>query len=139
MSQEANKAVARAYVKAWMTADEESRTALFNEVLAPSFIDHMPQGQRTRDSLIAESKTFHAANEDIQLDIDQMVAEGDWVACRVTLRYTDRATGRHVVIWNPFFARVIDGQLVEGTGYYDRLGVLEQTGTYTGTDSGTLV
>ena len=68
-----------------------------------------------------------------------MVAEGEWVACRVTLSYTDRAAGRRVVVWNPFFARVVDGQLVERTGYYDRLGVLEQTGRYAGAESDTIV
>jgi predicted ester cyclase len=139
MSLEANKAVTRKYVEAWMTADEVRRTALFHEVLAPSFIDNMPQGQRTRDFLVNEATAFHAANADIRLDIDQMVAEGEWVACRVTLRYADRATGRQVVVWNPFFARVVNGHLVEGTGYYDRLGVLEQTGRYTAADSGTIV
>jgi ketosteroid isomerase-like protein len=139
MSVEANKTVTRKYVEAWMTADEARRTAVFHEILAPAFVDDMPQGQRTRDVLVREATAFHAANADVRLEIDQMVAEGDWVACRVTLQYTDRATGRPVIIWNPFFARVVDGQLVEGTGYYDRLGVLEQTGKYVGSESGTLV
>ena len=139
MSLEANKAVTREYVEAWMTSDSVRRTAMFHEVLSPSFIDHMPQGQRTRDFLVNEATAFHAANTGIRLDIDQMVAEGEWVACRVTLRYTDRSTGRQVVVWNPFFARVVNGQLVEGTGYYDRLGVLEQTGKYSSAHPGTIV
>jgi hypothetical protein len=139
MSLDANKTVTRKYVEAWMTADGERRTDLFHEVLAPGFVDEMPQGPRTRDSLVAEANAFHAANVDVRLEIEQMVTEGEWVACRVTLGFTDRAMGRRVEVWNPFFARVVDGQLVEGTGYYDRLGVLEQTGRYAGAERGTVV
>jgi hypothetical protein len=94
-----------------MTADTVRRTALFHTVLAPSFVDDMPQRRRTRDVLVQEATAFHAVNTDVQLEIDRMVAEGEWMACQVTLRYTDRATGRPVVVWNPFFARVVDGQL----------------------------
>jgi predicted ester cyclase len=112
---------------------------LFHEVLAPSFVDDMPQGQRTRESLVREGTAFHAAAADVRLEIERMVAEGEWVACQATLSFTDRATGRRVVVWNPFFARIVGGQLVEGTGYYDRLGVLEQTGKYADAESGMLV
>src|SRR5262245_42098759 len=108
MSLDANRAVTQKYVEAWATADAVRRTNLFYEVLDSGFVDEMPQGRRARDSLVAEANAFHAANADVRLEIEQMVAEGEWGACRVTLSYTDRATGRRVEVWNPFFARIVD-------------------------------
>jgi predicted ester cyclase len=126
---EANKAVVRMYDEAWNTPDETRRAALFDEVLSPGFWDEMPEGRRTREQLIAEASALHAAADDVGSAIALLIAEGEWVACWETVRYTDRATGRRVEVSNPFFARVVGGQMVEGFGCYDRLSVQEQTGT----------
>jgi predicted ester cyclase len=128
VSTETNKAVVRRYLEAWATSDAGRRTALFDAVLAPEFWDRVPVGERTRDELLREAAAYHAAGTDIGFDVEQLVAEGEWVACRATCHFTDPATGRRVAVGNPFFARVVDGQMVEGYGYFDRFGVLEQTG-----------
>ena len=126
MPHDAAKAAVRAYLEAWSTPDDALRAARFAAVLAPDFWDEMPDGRRTRDDVVREAATYR----DIAFTVHQLVAEGEWVACRATCHFTDEATGRRVAMANPFFARVVDGRLVEGYGFADQLGVLKQTGRY---------
>jgi steroid delta-isomerase-like uncharacterized protein len=84
-------------------------------------------------------KPFHAAYRDafpdVSIAIDDIVAEGDMVAVRWTASATHRggglgfaATGRRTRFHGMTFARVRDGQIVEGWNSFDQYGMLQQLG-----------
>ena len=87
----------------------------------------------------AEFKPFHAtyrqAFPDMQIHIDEVIAEGDIVAMRWTASGTHRgnlmglvATGRPSRFEGMSFLRMRDGKIVEGRNVFDQLGMLKQLG-----------
>ena len=139
MSVEENKPIYRRFIEAY----NNRNLGIFEELVAPDFVDrtHRQQGR-------AEfKKLFTMAFEgfpDWYEEIEDMVAEGEWVWVRV------KATGTHTGDWNlfgvplpatgnkitmrmVFFFRVIDGKLAE-TGelddqldFFNKLGFIEYT------------
>jgi len=72
---------------------------------------------------------------DIQWTLEEMVAEGDKVAARFTMRGTHRGTffgvpptGKTIVVQAINFYRLSGGQFVEERGQPDMLGLLQQIG-----------
>lgn len=72
---------------------------------------------------------------DIQWTLEELVAEGDMVAARFTLRGTHRgvffgvpATGNSIVVQALNFYRLENGKIVEERGQPDLLGLLQQIG-----------
>ena len=72
---------------------------------------------------------------DIQWTLEEMVAEGDKVAARFTMRGTHRGTffgvpptGNPIVVQSINFYRLSGGQFVEEHGQPDMLGLLQQIG-----------
>jgi steroid delta-isomerase-like uncharacterized protein len=67
--------------------------------------------------------------------VEEMVAEGDAVAVRYTMRGTHRGdfagvppTGKAVVAQSMAFYRLADGQIGEERAHLDMLGILQQLG-----------
>ena len=84
-------------------------------------------------------KRFHAAYReafpDVQIEVRDMVAEGDKVAFRWTATATHRgsslgfaATNRNVRFEGMGIVRVRRGKLIEGWNTFDQLGMLQQLG-----------
>jgi steroid delta-isomerase-like uncharacterized protein len=84
-------------------------------------------------------KPFHAAYRDafpdVEIHVDEIVAEGDMVAARWSGSGTHRggalgfpATGKRVEFTGMLFVRVADGKLVAGWNNFDQLGMLKQLG-----------
>ena len=72
---------------------------------------------------------------DIQWTLEEMVAEGDKVAGRFTMRGTHQGiffgippTGRMIAVQAMNIYRISDGQFVEEHGQPDMLGLLQQIG-----------
>ncbi len=72
---------------------------------------------------IEENKTTHRRSSEEVINIEQMIAEGDTVATRVTFRGTHTgdflgipATGKHVVVPALDMLRYANGKLVEHWG-----------------------
>jgi steroid delta-isomerase-like uncharacterized protein len=77
---------------------------------------------------------FQAAFTDIEITVDQTIAEGEWVASRWTARMTHRgdqlgvpATGRRVEVTGMSMGRFQEGQMVEGWNNWDQMALMEQT------------
>jgi steroid delta-isomerase-like uncharacterized protein len=110
---------------------------LIDQVVAPGFVNHIRlDGQRPgRDGVKQLLQRFGIAFPDASVSVDLMVAEGDRVATRYTMRGTHRdgflgiaATGKRVEFTGITIFRVADGQLVEGWGYLDLATLLMQLG-----------
>lgn len=72
---------------------------------------------------------------DTHISIDDILADGDRVAVRITLRGTHtgnglgvRPTGRKVSIQGIIIVHVVNGRIREGWNSYDQLGLLRQLG-----------
>jgi predicted ester cyclase len=92
-----------------------------------------------RYDVVAQCRTpSQQAFSDMHFVIDAMIAEGEQVVTRWTMRGTHRgeylgitATGRQVTEIGESLDRIVEGKLVEGWVSSDDLGVLHQLGALT--------
>jgi steroid delta-isomerase-like uncharacterized protein len=97
--------------------------------------DPAPGMPPTWEGVVGLVRLTREAFPDLRSTADDIVAQGDRVACRWTLRGTQRGaylgippTGRTVAIAGMGFARVADGKVVEHWGVVDLLGLMQQLG-----------
>lgn len=129
-----NKALVRRYVEEVLN---NRNLILIDELFAPTFIDH--------DSSMPEAKgpagvkrlaaIVHTSFPDLHFTIEDMVAEGDKVVYRYSVRGTHQnefmgiaATGRRISFTGIHIYRVGGGQLQEEWENWDTLGVMRQLG-----------
>ena len=130
MSEE-NKALAR---RAWELADNPD---ILEEVYAPDVVWHEPD-QEIRG--LEQAKKFVSAYKtafpDMKITVEDVIAEGDKVVTRVTLRGTHQGeteefgppTGRRLEGGTLTISRIEGGQIVEDWNSYDNLTTLQQLG-----------
>ena len=136
MSTEENKALSRRGIEeAW----NKGNLGIIDEVIVPDVVIHdlgNPAGEiRGREAVKTQRVLFRTAFPDLRLTIEDTIAEGDEVMVRFTARGTHRGellgiapTGKQVVVSGIAIDRYADGKVVEGWGYFDRLGLLQQLG-----------
>lgn len=134
MSTEENKAVSRRFYEEVIN---QKNLAAIDEVAGENYVSHgfppgLPPG---REGLKVFISVFHAAFPDGHLSIDQMIAEGDTVAARLTFRGTHTGafqgippTGKKVTVPATDIARFANGKLVEHWGGPDQMSLMQQLG-----------
>jgi steroid delta-isomerase-like uncharacterized protein len=130
MSEE-NKALAR---RAWEIGGNPD---LLDEVYATDLVWHEPdqdiQGLEQAKQFIAMYKT---AFPDLNATVEDVIAEGEKVVTRVTIRGTHQGeveefgppTGRQIEIKGLTIHRIEGGKIVEDWDSYDNLSVMQQLG-----------
>ena len=107
------------------------------ELVAPEFINHEAPAGRDRgpESMRGVATMLRTAFPDLQFTIEELVAEGDTVAGRLTMSATHEEplmgtppTGRFVRQDQMHFVRFRDGKAVEHWGVRDELGMMRQLG-----------
>jgi steroid delta-isomerase-like uncharacterized protein len=105
------------------------------KLLSPDYIEHLTTGNQSREQIIQGVPVFYAAFPDAHATIDDMVAEGDKVAARVTWRGTHQGnfigippTGKKFEMTNTAIFRIDDGKWAETWATVDNLGLLQQLG-----------
>jgi steroid delta-isomerase-like uncharacterized protein len=133
MNIEENKKIVRRYQEIYNSNDLDALTEVVSEeILTPRIMPGIPTG-------IEGAKAAHqimlTAFPDYQTVIDDLVAEGDKVAARITMSGTHRgsfmgiaATGKHVLFTGMYIARIADGKIVEHWGEEDAVSLLQQLG-----------
>jgi len=134
MSTEENKALTRRFYeevinqKNWEAADELAAENIFAQFLPPG----LPSGLAGLKIFIG---VFHAAFPDGHLTIDQMIAEGDFVATRSTFTGTHTGefqgippTGKTVTVPALDIVRMVDGKAVELWGGPNQFSLMQQLG-----------
>lgn len=129
-----NKALVHHFVE---EVFNQRNLAVIDEFLAPHLVDHTlpPNLPQNIEGAKQGIRMFLKAFPDLQITIDEMIAEGD----RVVIRYTSRGTqrgpflvipplGREVAVSSYLTARIADGKIVEMWGLDDQLGTLQQLG-----------
>ena len=108
-----------------------------DEIIHPAFFDHTnpPGMQRGLEGHKAIVALFRAAFPDLEWQIDDLIAEGDRVVARTTMRGTHRgeffgipATARTVEMAGIHILRIDGGKIAEHWGANDDLGLLRQLG-----------
>jgi len=134
MSTEDNKATSRRFYEEVIN---QKQLAVVDEVAGDNYLSHdfppgLPPG---REGLKIFISVFHAAFPDGHLTIDQMIAEGDTVATRLTFHGTHTGefqgiapTGKKVTIPALDMARFESGKLVEHWGGPNQMSLLQQLG-----------
>ena len=138
MGLEENKAVVRRYFEAGVNAQD---SAVTEELVHPDVVVH--DGARTvrgREAYLQGNAAAARAFPDWAVTVDGLIAEGDLVATRGTVRATHRGpydagpqglvppTGTAVTLTQQAVARVRDGQIVEAWVEHDGLSLLRQLG-----------
>lgn len=137
MSTEDNKALAgRLIEEVW----NQGNVALIDELYAASFTHHDPdfpmfQSREGYKQWVSEART---AFPDLQLTMDDMIAEGDQVVTRWTFRGTNTgametpmhipATGRPVTITGITIYRFAGGKVAQDWHQGDIMGFMQQLG-----------
>jgi predicted ester cyclase len=133
VSMEKNKALARAVVESFNQSDLDAAATY----LAADYVDYSDTPGTPPGSVSARQRwaMLRAAFSDARVTIDDIVAEGDKVAVRFTLRGTHTGelmgippTRRHVVVTGIDINRIGNGQIVERWANFDTLGMLQQLG-----------
>ena len=134
---EGNKTIVRRfYDEIW----NEGNMDTADEIIAADFIDGFT-GNDGVDSLKEIVTILRAAYPDLNVEYEDMVAEGDVVVVRVKATGTygggapeflgilDSAIGKNVVVFSGVdYARIEDGQMAEGWGVHDELLSLKELG-----------
>ena len=115
----------------------ERRIDLVDEVYAADCVEHGPFGMDAegRDAVRAQLEAFLDAFPDFEATVEDVVAEEETVAMRVTLRGTHEGelmgiepTGESFEVRNTVFTRIEDGKIAERWVLPDTLGMLQQLG-----------
>jgi steroid delta-isomerase-like uncharacterized protein len=134
MSEE-NKSVVRRW---YAEVTNQGKLEVADELLAPEYVCHDPNSEagEVRADTLKESITyFRNALAEMRFEIEDMIAEGDKVVTRWTLRGTHRGelfgvkpTGERVAMSGIVISRVAEGKIVEEWDEYDLLGLMRQLG-----------
>ena len=122
MSAEDNKLLVRRYIEEVVNTGKVDDLAQF---IAPDYVE---VHENTRHSIGLEGAKSHILGvrqtyPDLRLTVEQQIAEGDWVATRITARGTHQGTwlgmkptGKAVEITGVNLDRAVDGRIVEHGG-----------------------
>ena len=133
MSEE-NKRVFRTFVNDCINKKD---LAVIDQLMAPDMVDHnlMPGQEPGVEAMKGMMSMFFVAFPDLSVTIDQMIAEGDLVAGRMTNTGTHTgdfmgiaATGKKVTFTEMHMVRFRNGKAVEHWGNADDMALMQQLG-----------
>ena len=133
---EDNKALVRRYFEEiW----DKGNLDLIDELFSTNFVRHGPTGTegevRGLEGFKGLVSTYHAGLPDFRVTIDEMMAEGDRVVTRWTVRGTHQGelmgnapTGNQITFSGYLFDRISGGKIDEEWVDYDTLHVMQEIG-----------
>jgi len=140
MSNEQNKTIVRRFWQAYEANDQ----AALDAVLAPELVARTPGSPepQNRERHLQGISMFNAAFSDRHFTVDEMIAEGDVVATRTTLRGLHTGTfqghpptGKPIAATGLTLERIQDGKIIERWFSFDTARVLQELGLTTPPDS----
>lgn len=132
---EDQKAVVRRYLEEVFA---QGNFAAIPELFAPDYVERDPASEgeiRGHDGVRRDLAVYQNALSDIQITVEDQLAERDRVATHATMRATHveelmgvPPSGNRVEVTGIFICRLADGRLAEGWWNWDTLGLLQQIG-----------
>ncbi|MEA2519192.1 MAG: hypothetical protein QOF49_1272 [Chloroflexota bacterium] len=137
MTTEDNKAIVRRFIDEIFV---QGRTAAVDELLADDFVGHTwPSTGHPKDDLKAAIGRTSTGLSDPVFDVEDVIAEGDRVAVRLTAAATHTgelmgmpASGKRYSIGEIHIFRVRDGLVAEHWHQFDQMGMMKQLGAMPG-------
>jgi predicted ester cyclase len=136
MSAEENKAVVRREIEELF--NHTGNLDATEEFFAPNYVGHEPTSGDIRGIEGAKqfAATYRQAFPDLQLTVEDQVAEGDKIVTRFSARGTHQGetedfgppTGNRMEITGIAIARFAEGKIVEDWTNFDALGLMQQLG-----------
>jgi len=135
MSEE-NKDLARRFME---EAYNKGNVDFIDEVVASDYVAHDPNSPEGTgggaDGAKQFVETYRSAFPDLQMTVEDLIAEGDKVVVRWTARGTHQGelmgippSGNRVEVTGISVDRIEGGKFVEGWSNYDALGMMQQIG-----------
>jgi steroid delta-isomerase-like uncharacterized protein len=132
---EGNKfVIRRSFEELW----NKGNLSLADELFAPNYAHHHPSTPdvgRGPESEKKRATLYRTAFPDLQLTIEDIIAEGETVMARLSCRGTHKGdlsgiapTGKQFTISGVSIARFTGGKMVEGWVNWDALGLMQQLG-----------
>jgi len=134
MSSVANTQIIRRFTSEFINT---ASPALAAELIAPSAVFHAPGMPPLRgpDGYLGLLSMLRGGFSDVQWTLEDVVAEGDKVAARFTMRGTHTGvfmgvppSGRPFTVTSMGIYRISNGQIVEEHGLSDMMGIMIQIG-----------
>ena len=134
MAGEANKDIVRRFFR---DIADNTNPAATEELIDPTYVGYFSgaPGPLDRTGATQFMGMFHAAFPGVTHTIQDLIAEGDTVAARITVRGTHQhdflglpPTGRTFDIASINVFRLHDGKIVEHHAIFDNLGMMQQIG-----------
>ena len=142
MSTKENKKLYGQFIKEWneLGGDIAKLRSWYEKYYVPGYIYHsISRGDMNREQTIQFCATVLSAFPDFSYSIDDMIAEGDKVVTRYTIKATHKgtfqgipATGKHVSIKGSDVYKIEGKKILEWWEFNDMLGLLTQVGTFPG-------
>jgi steroid delta-isomerase-like uncharacterized protein len=137
VSLDENKAIVRRFVDEIFV---QGRRETIDELLADDFVAHTwPSTGHPKDDLKNATERAHGALTNPRFTIDDMIAEGDRVAVRLTTGATQTGSfmgmppsGRSYEISEIHIFRLRDGKVIEHWHQFDQMGMMKQLGAMPG-------
>jgi predicted ester cyclase len=125
MSTESNKAVIR---RGFEEGINQGNLSVFDELVAPTYVNHtFPAPVTGPDAMKGAVQAFKTGFPDMQITLEDVLAEGDRVATRGYFNGIP-ATGKAIKVNYSDVWRLEDGKPVENWVQIDMMGLLQQLG-----------
>ncbi len=138
MTTEENKAIARRFAEILQEFFRTGDVDLMDSVLAENVVQHIsgqPPEARSLEGFKQLLPALPQAFPDVLFEVENLVAEGDMVAFRLTWSGTHRGeffgippSGTRATVTEMHMFRIADGKVVERWGESDALGLMQQLG-----------
>lgn len=129
-----NKAIVRRF---YDEVVNQGKIELIDELVTPDFIEHegFPGLPPSREGVKQFFSIIRGAFPDLQMEVHDVIGEGDRVAVRATMRGTHKGefmgvapTGRQVAVQVMDMVRFAGGKAAEHWGATDNVALMEQLG-----------
>jgi len=110
----------------------------FDEIFADAYVNHtmpVPGLPGTKDGFKQVVLATRSAFPDVQVDVQDVVAEGDVAVFRDVVHATSRGefmgvppNGKRLEWTETHFLRIVNGKIVEHWANFDQVGILRQLG-----------
>jgi predicted SnoaL-like aldol condensation-catalyzing enzyme len=128
MSAEENKAIVK---RIWHEVFNAGKLDVVDELVDTSYVYYGPGGRETKgpEGLKQFVRGLRTSLPDLHFTVEDLIAEGDKVVSRWTLRGTGRVTNKQVALTGIIITRIVGGKCFEDWEIYDRLDIAEQRAT----------
>jgi steroid delta-isomerase-like uncharacterized protein len=136
--EEQNKEIVKSFLEAWNEGWNNGDFEAAKEFLSPDYKYYTPSNNpkpMSREETIEIGKMSHRAFADISFSIEEIIAKGDRVITRYTLRAVHQgefmgipATGKTVEWSGIAISHIENGKIIEDMEEFDALGMMQQLG-----------